>query len=105
MVCKDINDSFLVNVLHRLNVLFWCGKDEEFITSKFFGSHNLGFYTLNARMVKAFSVILECIKELNPAKELWKKLPEDIRNVHEATKPSVNVIPAFQHLHNAFVSI
>ena len=52
----------------RLDALFACEPEEEFTTTKYFKSHDEYYEILNARMKKAYPVILDCIKTVSPAK-------------------------------------
>ena len=96
--CRDTNDSFLTEVFQRLDAAYACRPNEEFTTTKYFKSHDKGFETLNARLQKAYPVILDCIKTVSPAKLVWKATPQGEKDRYESITPPEAAIPAFEFL-------
>ena len=102
--CTDTNDSFLVKVLQKLDILFNCANAEQFTTTKFFQSHKQCLDLLDARMEKAYPVILECLKTISPAKMQWDALLDAQKRKYKDATPPKGSVPIFKNLLNSLVS-
>ena len=102
--CKDTNDHFLVQVLQKLDAFYAREYEEEFTTTTFFKSHDKSYEILDARMKKAYPVILDCIKNENPSKKVWEKLKVNKQKEYESAHPPKQAFPSLLQLHKSFVS-
>ena len=102
--CNDTNDSFLVKVLQELGNLFDCDTPNQFTTTKFFWSHRECLDLLDARMQKAYPVILECLRTISPAKKQWDSLLDAQKKKYEAATPPKGSVPIFRNLLKSLVS-
>ena len=105
VICKDTNDNFLVQVLSKLDALFYCEPEEQFTRQRFFCAHDAYFKLLDPRMAQAYRAILDVIKTVSPLKEKWEKLSEPERSVYEAPIPPKGAEPTFKYLQRSLVSI
>ena len=104
VVCKDTNDNLLAKVLQKLDTLFKCKDGDQFTTTKFFQNVDDSIKKLDARMMQAYPVILECVKTISPAKEQFAILTAALKRKYDAATPSLKSVPLYSNLHRSLVS-
>ena len=101
---SNTNNNLLVKVLQKLEKDFDGKAEDELTTTKFFLDSKDGYKTLNAKMMQAYPVILECVKTISPAKEQWAVLSEPQKGTYMSTTFPKGSVPLFKNLEIFFVS-